>query len=84
MAKVNPGEMLPQERQQWILDRLRQRGRVVAVELATEFAVSEDSVRRDLRELAALAPCHCPPPLRRSSSDDRNMLAASWRWHTRR
>ena len=49
MAKVNPGEMLPQERQRWILDRLRQRGRVVALELAAEFAVSEDSVRRDLR-----------------------------------
>lgn len=25
MAKVNPGEMLPQERQQWILEHLRQR-----------------------------------------------------------
>jgi len=57
MAKVNPGEMLPQERQQWILDRLRQRGRVVALELAAEFAVSEDSVRRDLRELAAQGLC---------------------------
>jgi DeoR/GlpR family transcriptional regulator of sugar metabolism len=57
VAKVNPVEMLPQERQQWILDRLRQSGRVVAVELATEFAVSEDSVRRDLRELAAQGLC---------------------------
>ena len=57
MAKMNPAEMLPQERQQWILDRLRQSGRVVAVELATEFAVSEDSVRRDLRELAAQGLC---------------------------
>lgn len=57
MAKVNPAEMLPQERQQWILDRLRQSGRVVAVELAAEFAVSEDSVRRDLRELAAQGLC---------------------------
>lgn len=57
MAKVNPAEMLPQERQQWILDRLRHSGRVVAVELAAEFAVSEDSVRRDLRELAAQGLC---------------------------
>ena len=57
MAKVNPAEMLPQERQQWILDRLRQSGRGVAVELAMEFAVSEDSVRRDLRELAAQGLC---------------------------
>jgi DeoR/GlpR family transcriptional regulator of sugar metabolism len=54
---MNPAEMLPQERQQWILDRLRQSGRVVAVELAAEFAVSEDSVRRDLRELAAQGLC---------------------------
>jgi DeoR/GlpR family transcriptional regulator of sugar metabolism len=57
VAKVNPAEMLPQERQQWILDRLRHSGRVVAVELAAEFAVSEDSVRRDLRELAAQGLC---------------------------
>jgi DeoR/GlpR family transcriptional regulator of sugar metabolism len=57
VAKANPAEMLPQERQQWILDRLRQSGRVVAVELAAEFAVSEDSVRRDLRELAAQGLC---------------------------
>ena len=49
--------MLPQERQQWILDRLRQRGRVVVLELAAECAVSEDSVRRDLRELAAQGLC---------------------------
>lgn len=58
MAKSTPpAEMLPQERQQGILQRLRSRGRVVAVELAAEFAVSEDSIRRDLRELAAQGLC---------------------------
>lgn len=52
-----PAEALPQERQQWILQRLRQQGRVVAAELAAEFQVSEDSIRRDLRELAAQGLC---------------------------
>lgn len=50
-------EVLPQERQQRILERLRAEGRVLAGELAAAFAVSEDSVRRDLRELAAQGLC---------------------------
>ncbi|MFC5740912.1 DeoR/GlpR family DNA-binding transcription regulator [Dyella tabacisoli] len=67
-AKVNAAEALPQERQQWILDRLRSHGRVVAAELSVEFEVSEDSIRRDLRELAAQGLCKrvyggaLPPP----------------------
>lgn len=54
---ATPDEALPQERQQWIIERLRNHGRVVAVELAALFKVSEDSVRRDLRELAAQGLC---------------------------
>lgn len=50
-------EALPQERQQRILARLREQGRVVAAELAAVYGVSEDSVRRDLRELAAQGLC---------------------------
>jgi DeoR/GlpR family transcriptional regulator of sugar metabolism len=50
-------EALPGERQREILRRLNETGRVLAAELATEFAVSEDSIRRDLRELAALGLC---------------------------
>jgi DeoR/GlpR family transcriptional regulator of sugar metabolism len=57
MVKILPNEALPQERQQWILERLRSHGRVVAAELAETFDVSEDSVRRDLRELAARGLC---------------------------
>ncbi|MEW9570687.1 DeoR/GlpR family DNA-binding transcription regulator [Rhodanobacter sp. Si-c] len=61
MARVAPpppdSGALPQERQQRILERLRRDGRVVAVELAQAFEVSEDSIRRDLRELAALGLC---------------------------
>jgi DeoR/GlpR family transcriptional regulator of sugar metabolism len=51
------GSALPQERQQRILERLRRDGRVVAAELAQAFDVSEDSIRRDLRELAAQGLC---------------------------
>lgn len=50
-------DALPQERQQCILDLLRKQGRVVANELALAFAVSEDSIRRDLREMAAKGLC---------------------------
>jgi len=57
MTKPTPNEALPRERQQWILDRLRSHGRVVAIELADMFKVSEDSVRRDLRDLAAQGLC---------------------------
>jgi DeoR/GlpR family transcriptional regulator of sugar metabolism len=52
-----PIDTLPQERQHAILQRLREQGRVVAVELAAIFGVSEDSIRRDLRELAAQGLC---------------------------
>jgi DeoR/GlpR family transcriptional regulator of sugar metabolism len=57
LGKVSASEAMPQERQQWILDRLRSHGRVVAAELSAEFDVSEDSIRRDLRELAAQGLC---------------------------
>ncbi len=49
--------MLPAQRRDWLLDRLRADGRLVAKDLAVELEVSEDSVRRDLRELAAAGLC---------------------------
>ncbi|GAA5124159.1 DeoR/GlpR family DNA-binding transcription regulator [Alloalcanivorax gelatiniphagus] len=45
--------MLTSHRRQLILDALRAEGRVVAKDLAEQWAVSEDTVRRDLRDLAA-------------------------------
>ena len=48
---------LPDERQQIILDRLMQRGRVLAGDLAREFGTSEDTIRRDLREMASAGKC---------------------------
>lgn len=49
--------MLTQERQNIIRHRIAAEGKVVAVQLAEEFRVSEDTVRRDLRELAAQGLC---------------------------
>ena len=44
---------MPDERRRWLLDRLRRDGRLVAAALARELETSEDTIRRDLRELAA-------------------------------
>src|SRR5271166_4314208 len=45
------------ERQQQILERLRRDGRVLATDLAEAFRASEDTVRRDLRDLAGRGLC---------------------------
>ena len=45
--------MLTRERKALLLDRLSVEGRLVAATLAVELQVSEDTIRRDLRELAA-------------------------------
>lgn len=42
----------PEERQAIILEKVNAAGRVLAAALAQEFGVSEDSIRRDLRELS--------------------------------
>ncbi len=44
---------LCQERRDLILDELHRNGKVVAVELSGRYGVSEDTIRRDLGELAA-------------------------------
>ena len=44
--------MLTEERRDLILERLQRDGKVVAADLSAELAVSPDTVRRDLRELA--------------------------------
>lgn len=45
--------MLTTQRKVMLLDRLARDGRLVATDLAVELAVSEDTIRRDLRDLAA-------------------------------
>ncbi len=49
--------MLPAQRRDLLLDRLERDGRLVAKDLAAELGIAEDSVRRDLRELAAAGLC---------------------------
>jgi DeoR/GlpR family transcriptional regulator of sugar metabolism len=44
--------MLTAERRQYILELLRRDGKVLATELSAALKVSEDTIRRDLRELA--------------------------------
>lgn len=46
------------ERQRAIEARLAQDGRVLSADLARAFATSEDTIRRDLRTLAAAGRCH--------------------------
>ena len=49
--------MLVPERRELLLARLATDGKLVARDLAVELGISEDSVRRDLRELAAAGLC---------------------------
>jgi DeoR/GlpR family transcriptional regulator of sugar metabolism len=49
--------MLAAQRRDLLLERLNRDGRIVAKDLATELGISEDSIRRDLRELAAAGMC---------------------------
>ena len=49
--------MLAAQRRDLLLARLERDGRLVAKDLAAELGVTEDSLRRDLRELAAAGLC---------------------------
>jgi DeoR/GlpR family transcriptional regulator of sugar metabolism len=50
-------QILTEERHAFIRERLAAEGKVLASELAARFGVSEDTVRRDLRELAKAGEC---------------------------
>ena len=50
MARLK--EMLKEERQNYILDKIREFNKVKSNELAIELKVSEDTIRRDLNQLA--------------------------------
>src|SRR5579864_5764614 len=50
-------EMLAAERRDLLISRLRRDGKLIARDLAVELGLSDDSVRRDLRELAAAGLC---------------------------
>src|SRR5215470_16877237 len=44
--------MLKEERQSFLLETLKREGKVLASEISARLNVSEDTIRRDLRELA--------------------------------
>jgi DeoR/GlpR family transcriptional regulator of sugar metabolism len=56
-SRVGKNSALPADRERRILDRLSRDGQVNATALAEEFSTSEDTIRRDLRELAARGLC---------------------------
>lgn len=45
--------MLTKQRKAYLLDVLKDRGQIIAKEISSELELSEDTIRRDLRELAA-------------------------------
>ncbi|MDY7089384.1 MAG: DeoR/GlpR family DNA-binding transcription regulator [Actinomycetota bacterium] len=45
--------MLPAERRDFLLERLRAEGKLVVTDIASELGIAEDNIRRDLRDLAA-------------------------------
>jgi DeoR/GlpR family transcriptional regulator of sugar metabolism len=49
----NSTAVLTSHRRKHILETLRQTGAIIAKDLSSELGVSEDTIRRDLRELAA-------------------------------
>lgn len=50
---VDPSALMAADRRRRILAALERDGKVVAAELSRSFGVSEDTIRRDLREMAA-------------------------------
>jgi DeoR/GlpR family transcriptional regulator of sugar metabolism len=50
-------DLMVQERQAEILRLLKQDGRVLSASLAAEFRISEDTIRRDLRDMANAGLC---------------------------
>jgi DeoR/GlpR family transcriptional regulator of sugar metabolism len=57
MPKVTRSALLPSERHRIILDHLARDGRVLAASLASELGVTEDMIRRDLRDLSEAGIC---------------------------
>lgn len=49
--------MFPEERHQHIVDQLERTGRVTVTDLAQRFGVTEDCIRKDLKQLAADGRC---------------------------
>jgi len=81
MGDMNTTNLLLKERHAFIRQRLQADGRVLALDLAQQLGVSEDTIRRDLRDLAAAGWCTrvyggaLPPPPAAGSLAERRTLA---------
>lgn len=82
--------LLPEQREQLILERLRTHGRVLAAALAAELQTSEHTVRRHLRDLAdqghckrvyggalLISPANAPAAVRMGADVDRKARLAA-------
>ncbi len=49
--------LMPAERRELLVERLHSRGKLVSKDLAAELGVSDDIIRRDLRDMAAAGLC---------------------------
>jgi Transcriptional regulators of sugar metabolism len=76
--------VLTAERRQAILARVEREGRVVASELVTSLGVSEDTVRRDLRDLAEQGLLHRVHGGALASAPPTGSFTHGSRSHTRR
>lgn len=59
MSSISELHHLPRERRDKIRDILMRNGRVIIQDIVQDFAVSEDTVRRDLKELESAGLCAC-------------------------
>ena len=57
LSSVAATDLLLHERKNLILSRLKSDGRVIAAAIAQELSISEDTIRRDLREMASAGLC---------------------------
>ncbi|WP_263140089.1 DeoR/GlpR family DNA-binding transcription regulator [Pseudomonas sp. RIT-PI-AD] len=57
MPKVSADALVPRERRDYIMERLTRQGKVLAVDLARDLGATEDTIRRDLRDLASNGQC---------------------------
>lgn len=49
--------LMPAERRELLMERLQSQGKLVSKDLAAEFGLSDDIIRRDLRDMAAAGLC---------------------------
>jgi DeoR/GlpR family transcriptional regulator of sugar metabolism len=57
LQKVRTDMLMPAERRELLVERLHNQGKLVSRDMALELGVSDDIIRRDLRDMAAAGLC---------------------------